>query len=99
MRSLYNELQFSCKYIFDVSVPVQNKEECPISGQRFATSSFEEKNNFCHQWSQHCYVMGSRLPDAFDTGCDVKCLSLPSLIFIGHLCFEFCCISAHSIWE
>lgn len=27
MRSLYNELQIRCKYIFNVSVPVQNKEE------------------------------------------------------------------------
>lgn len=41
--------------------------------------------------------MGSRLPDAFDTGCDVKCLPLPSLILIGDLCFELCSISVHSI--
>lgn len=72
---------------------MQNKKECPNSGHHTPTSSFEEKNDFCHQLSWHHCFMGSRLPDIFDTGCGVKCLSLPSLILIGYLFFELCHIS------
>lgn len=77
--------------------PSTEQRGVPQSGQHFPTSSFEEKNYFCHQLSQHHCFMGNRLPDTFDTVSDVKCLLLASLILIGNLCFELCHISAQSV--
>lgn len=90
--SLYNETQFSCKYVYNVSIPVQNKEEHPNSGQHFATSSFDEKNNFCHQlFLNHVYFMGSRLCSTCDTASDDSSPSFPLLSFLPKKSKAFVC--------
>lgn len=67
--SLYNETQFSCKYVCNVSIPLQNKEKHPNLGQHFATSSFDEKNNFCHRLSlKHVQSMGICISDTASDG-------------------------------
>lgn len=47
--------------MFSIFITVQIKEECPNSSQHFETSSFEEKNNFCHLLSKQPFFTGSNL--------------------------------------